>query len=257
VVAFLKLQGEPFEVYVTNFLLALVSPQRRVWSKEGEMPSYLKDLQSTPAQPSSTALKQTADKTRLAQEQVQDLEYIRQMQTAEPAISSDQPETKLDLIEQQYLEGKIPVTIGQSVPIPVPNPPTQLTTPSEIPLRTMTPPPGVIWGIVKNNLGKLLEGAIISIYDSTDKVVSSLRTNPLGQFRVGGQLPAGAYTVKVSAPGLNYEPAALTVNDQPLNAAVFIPTPASTAPVPSASSSHSVPLAPAKPSNVTTAGNIW
>lgn len=33
IVAFVKFNGEPFEVYTTNFLLGIIEPQRRVWSK--------------------------------------------------------------------------------------------------------------------------------------------------------------------------------------------------------------------------------
>lgn len=159
IVAFLKLQGEPFEVYVTNFILALVSPQRRVWSKANQLPEYLKDsTQPSPKQVSELAQKaQKAATPAISQEMLQTITQTKQ---------APGPLTELDLIEKQYLEGKLPVfgavkrsepqaqvepapsaeapkPAGRQPPIttpvqlvPPPQPPTTLETPEP---QTQTP----------------------------------------------------------------------------------------------------------------------
>ena len=102
IVAFLKLQGEPFEVYVTNFILALVSPQRRVWSKTSELPEYLKDNPKA----STQQVTELAEKAQKAASPAFNEETIQAITQAKEPV---QPATELDVIEKQYLEGKLPM----------------------------------------------------------------------------------------------------------------------------------------------------
>src|SRR4030042_6679956 len=102
IVAFLKLQGEPFEVYVTNFILALVSPQRRVWSKTSELPEYLKDNSKN----STEQVAELAEKAQKAASPTLNEETIKAITQAKEPV---QPTTELDVIEKQYLEGKLPM----------------------------------------------------------------------------------------------------------------------------------------------------
>lgn len=130
VVAFLKVQGEPFEVYVTNFLLALVSPQRRVWSKTNELPEYLKDS-NKPTVQQTTALAEKAQKATAPQLSAETLQAVAAAQEKARAQQNARPTTEMDIIEKEYLEGKLPVFGAvKQAPAPAPQPAVQQSTPT-------------------------------------------------------------------------------------------------------------------------------
>ncbi|MCX8035267.1 MAG: PrgI family protein [Candidatus Dojkabacteria bacterium] len=89
IVIFVPFNGEPFEVFVSNYLEAMVSPQRRVWHKKG---FYLKSA---------------AEKARIFQYgydplEGKDEEFLLQQQNNANA----QP-TNLDVAEQQFLQTQV------------------------------------------------------------------------------------------------------------------------------------------------------
>lgn len=246
IIAFVKVQGEPFEVYVTNFLLALVSPQRRVWKKESELPRYLQESKSDKQQIAEAArslAKEAAKKPPPVSEKM--LRAQKQEATVADPVSSE-----LDTIEQQYLQGKLPVygavtksasgTAAQEQTRSQPQ-----TQQSQGAQEELTPPelmntglnekerdlmqtpakPGIIWGVVKDDKDQMLAGANVSVSDQTGKTVASITTNPLGQFRVGGELSPGTYTVQTAHENYQYQAIQVTVGPNPLEPQVIKPIP--------------------------------
>jgi|GEM_PF-7004314 len=241
VVAFLKLQGEPFEVYVTNFILALVSPQRRVWSKTNELPEYLKDSTKTAVQ-QVTDLEEKARKAATPSLNQETLKAITAVKI------STQPTTELDIIEKEYLEGKLPMigavtkTIPPAQPVSAPaSPPLQQITsqpitqkvqtlPSQsiqVPVQvphtqmniteqlvsveslnnsTSTPPQAalranVLSGEVYSTDNKPLTTAIINIRQENGSITRALTSNALGQFVSSDPLQNGKYMIELVKPG--------------------------------------------------------
>ncbi len=60
-------------------------------------------------------------------------------------------------------------------------------------------------GVVYDNHGGLVEGALISVYDHTGKPVRAFKTNGLGQFISVTPLPNGTYTIQTDFEGLNFD----------------------------------------------------
>lgn len=58
--------------------------------------------------------------------------------------------------------------------------------------------PNVINGVVKEENGELVEGAVIIVKDENNEPVRALKTNGLGQFIIATPLPNGRYTVEAS-----------------------------------------------------------
>lgn len=65
--------------------------------------------------------------------------------------------------------------------------------------------PNILAGFVKDNLGKLVEGAIIEVRDSTGNPVRAFKTNKLGQFQIATPLSNGIYEVETEKDGLSFD----------------------------------------------------
>ncbi|MCX6783868.1 MAG: carboxypeptidase regulatory-like domain-containing protein [candidate division WWE3 bacterium] len=70
--------------------------------------------------------------------------------------------------------------------------------------RSLTASPNVINGVVKDSLGKLIQGVIIIVKDDTGDPLRALKTNDLGEFVVSTPLPNGKYRVTASLPGSKF-----------------------------------------------------
>lgn len=115
-----------------------------------------------------------------------------------------------------------PALIGevqpQVVPIPkyVPTPHAHKPKKKELPSRpaelasealfpSVPSIPNILVGIVKNQEGKIVEGAIMEIRDEQGNPVRALRTNKLGQFRIATPLPNGTYDIETEKEGLTFD----------------------------------------------------
>ncbi|MEK7595258.1 MAG: PrgI family protein [Patescibacteria group bacterium] len=117
-------------------------------------------------------------------------------------------ETKVKELEQKLTETTSPQVVVQKVVEKVQVPvihdskeDTQLKQPKAPVLAkvpTITTLPNSINGVVKDNNGKLVEGAVVMIKDPRGDVVRALRTNKLGQFFITTAVANGSYIVEVS-----------------------------------------------------------
>ncbi|MBI3385900.1 carboxypeptidase regulatory-like domain-containing protein [Candidatus Gottesmanbacteria bacterium] len=60
--------------------------------------------------------------------------------------------------------------------------------------------PDVVTGIIKDNMGNLLPGVLVTVRDKNDIPLRALKTNKLGQFAASTQLPPGTYLVEIEDP---------------------------------------------------------
>lgn len=65
--------------------------------------------------------------------------------------------------------------------------------------------PNVISGIVKDQTGNYLEGAVAVIYDKEGLPVRALKTNKLGQFSGSTPLPNGIYTLELEKDNFTFD----------------------------------------------------
>lgn len=222
IIAFVKVQGEPFEVYVSNFILALVSPQRRVWKKETTVPRYLRDNQTTDT-------RQTVAKKQQVQKEFEQPKAPVTKEMIAKEIQEEQQPTKFDLIEEQYLKGEVPqfgavykageqpqtTTAPQETPQVQPQQ-EQSFLKEEIPSAAATLPTGILWGIVYDNENQPIPGVTVQVLDKNKTPIASMVTNQYGQFRSGGVLAQGVYDVIVNHPSLQFSPIEITVGRSPL-----------------------------------------
>ncbi len=81
-------------------------------------------------------------------------------------------------------------------------------------LPKLTTFPNIVTGIVKDDRGGLLSGALVTVRDTNGTPLRALKTNKLGQFAAGTPLPNGTYLVEVEDPQRRYtfDRAQITVN---------------------------------------------
>ena len=65
--------------------------------------------------------------------------------------------------------------------------------------------PNVIVGMVTDQMGKIVEEAIIEIQDVEGNSVRVLKTNSLGQFKTATQLAKGTYLIIPEKDGLHFD----------------------------------------------------
>lgn len=75
----------------------------------------------------------------------------------------------------------------------------------QVPMPTIPTIPNVLVGMVSDQTGKIVEGAIIEIRDSQGNPVRAFRTNKLGQFRIVTPLTDDTYEVEVEKNGLQFD----------------------------------------------------
>lgn len=70
----------------------------------------------------------------------------------------------------------------------------------------------VIVGQVIDNLGKIVENAILEVKDSEGRAARALRSNKLGHFMIVTPLSNGTYTIETEKEGLTFDPITLEAN---------------------------------------------
>lgn len=88
--------------------------------------------------------------------------------------------------------------LKEKVKIVIPTKPKQ----TQVALTTF---PNVISGVIKDNSGDYLEGAIAVIYDKEGLPVRALKTNKLGQFSGSTPLPNGTYKLMIEKDNYNFD----------------------------------------------------
>jgi hypothetical protein len=68
-------------------------------------------------------------------------------------------------------------------------------------MKALTSKPNIISGVIKDQAGNSIEGALLIIKDDRGEPVRALKTNALGQFILNTPLSDGVYTVEVTSAG--------------------------------------------------------
>jgi hypothetical protein len=237
--AFLPINERPLSNWVVSFFKAIFLPTEFVWQKKLRRPEIFEPLayKTIPV----TQAKFAADKSALNQYLAtlpyaetknpldqQEESFLKEVtnlfQLAHPVFSP--------IPTPQPMPTRPPVTPPPSQPTrPIFRPslePTQPTQPYrpvvlpqkpgrprkplveaklnlQLPIPTTPTRPNLIVGMVLDNEGKLVEGAILEIRNTQDIPVRALRTSRLGQFMIATPLPNGAYEIETEKEGYQFD----------------------------------------------------
>jgi len=84
----------------------------------------------------------------------------------------------------------------------------------EIPMPDKPDIPNMVVGMVTDDIGKIVEGAIVEIQDEKGNPSRVLKTNPLGQFKTTAPLANGKYLVITEKDKLNFDRVDIELNGQ-------------------------------------------
>ncbi len=118
--------------------------------------------------------------------------------------------------ESKTQESAVPNNlIFSSSPKPVVSAPTSVANTKLKSVNLPVPPrnPNLIVGITTSKDGKLIEGAIVQVLDSSGVPARAMKTNALGQFATSTPLSPGTYRIEVEADGHTFPAQQLVIND--------------------------------------------
>lgn len=178
--------------------------------------------------PTQEELQKTVDLARQAQQlQMRIIQAERTLtqikdQTGKPTpvpIDYSQQVTKV-LADLQNLVGQASTIKQQLQLVQQPQQPTTIPIPQPVArekVKVIIPPkpkqtqialtsfPNVINGIVKDQQGGYIEGAVAVIYDKEGLPMRALKTNKLGQFTGSTPLPNGTYTLELEKENFTFD----------------------------------------------------
>ncbi len=101
---------------------------------------------------------------------------------------------------QRTAEPTIPAVFDKSLPFP-----------------SLPEKPNILLGMVHNQQGSIIPGAIVEILDENGNTVRAMKTNNLGQFYISTPLKTGKYTLKTEAAAHSFPVYSLEINDSVLD----------------------------------------
>lgn len=191
--AFVPVQERPLSQWLLAFTKAVFSPTQYLWQKQKV------ELEMFKAQPAKIVLTKTplpqADQTQLS-------EYLKTLPASQTKSPLDEQEEKFFQQTTQLFQTVQPIKPSVSPPkkpaveakisptLPIPAPPTR---------------PNILVGMVLDQQGDLLEGAILEIRNSKGMPVRALRTNKLGQFQIATPLENDLYEIEIEKEGYTFD----------------------------------------------------
>jgi hypothetical protein len=187
----------------------------------------------------SEGLKKTLDPSLFADEPEKVIpvtnRYVETSTVAKPVINiGDSPSGHVvniaDVPQEMAHQAKLPVVdngTGEQLQkgdtrVSVHSTPLQSgAKPAEVLSRAQIVPltnkPNVLSGLIVDNSGGPIAGAIITVRDGNGVPVRALKTNKLGQFLSATPLPTGEYMIDVDWESANFEPLSLNVAGEVLS----------------------------------------
>jgi hypothetical protein len=132
----------------------------------------------------TTPFQQTEDLESIARDQV-DMGNISPLSEKEPKPELEKPSTAATIRPE----------------LPIPSPPTQ---------------PNVLVGMVVDNLGNIIENAIVTIKDSQGNIARAQKTNKIGQFFIATPLKDGNYKIEIEGKDLDFDIMSIELTGKPV-----------------------------------------
>lgn len=223
--AFLPIHDRPFEVWVVNFFKRVYSPTIFIWKKQEKDYAFATITASAPVPKAKTV--HVEDRYSQLNEYagtipqfgdlgVDDVSEKKEKKSrtapsasaAVPEVSTIKDDTKtqdeVDLTAPKFTvdraEEMSPEEIDRvKAALRGPKPTGDFSQPEyeKTPMPAIPATPNIINGIVVNEKGSIVEGAIVEIQDIGGNPIRAMRTNSLGQFQTATPLGEGDYLIIV------------------------------------------------------------
>jgi hypothetical protein len=232
---FLPINERPLSVWLISFFKSVFAPTEFIWTKRPQEIEIFEPILSRPTISGGTkfatdkqtlnqylaTLPSTENKNQFDQQEESFLKEIGNLfqlahLTTTPIPS--QPEPTFRPISQppfpQPSPVKTPVQPSYSKPKPVvlpqrPGRPKKTAVEAKINPELLIPAPptrpNIIVGMVLDQEGKIVEGAILEIRNAQGLPVRALKTNKLGQFLIVTSLENGLYEIETEKEGLKFD----------------------------------------------------
>ncbi len=197
--AFVPVNGRPFSQWVMAFIRAIYSPTEFAWNPANTSP------QSPPtAKPRAREKLGGEAEPKRGEGVLSPLDILESQlfsrfstlfQQIHPILTSPSP-------QPQKPPSTFHLPPSKPTPPPVPKASPAVFSPS-LPSPSY---PNLLSGMVTDSLGKILEGVILEITDTTGLPVRALRSNKLGQFLTATPLPNGTHIMTAEKEGLFFDP---------------------------------------------------
>lgn len=199
--AFFPFQERPLEVWLWNFFKRVYSPTVFLWQREEKKVVYSPLASpSLPSQPGAQKVKIEDKRPRMKEF----LHTLPSSEEKEPVVSSAPPQKKKtkkkpspSLVPER--EDLSPEVLAQIEKVFQKKISGEFRSPQfeEAPLPATPTIPNIVNGVVVDEEGRVIEGAIVEIQDIEGNPIRAMRTNRLGQFQTATPLPQGSYLVIV------------------------------------------------------------
>lgn len=230
--AFVPVQERPLDQWIKAFIKAIFSPTQFAWKKQPKEPEIFKTapkkgvfrkapapppdrkqlteyLATLPAEPKSPLDQQEESFVKKAVNMFQ----LAKMPAPQPISRVPKPTPKLAPEPKTAPPIKAKPTLPpKKTRVVLPEEPGRPKKPKieakfgpELPFPAPPSQPNTLVGMVLDQEGKIIEGAIIEIRDSQDIPVRALKTNKLGQFRSVTPLDNGQYEIEIEKEGYQFD----------------------------------------------------
>jgi len=232
--AFLPFNERPLSNWVLSFFKAIFAPTQFIWAKTAQRPEIFEPLSFKAATVKEAPLKSdkeglnqylaslpfTETKNPLDQQEESFLKEVSNLfQLAHPKVTPVQPQpTFRPMPLPPYRQGLQPTgplihpiqPKTQPIILPQkPGRPRKTAVEAKINPALLIPAlptrPNIIVGMVLDNEGKIVEGAILEIRNAQGLPVRALKTNRLGQFMIVTSLENGPYEIEVEKEGSRFD----------------------------------------------------
>jgi hypothetical protein len=178
-----------------------------------ELIAQIDDLKRQLAELQQTVVKEGAEKEQGRQFAS---ELQRQLQQAQ--IDKEIASQELSRLRQE--QHKIKIAPIKPTPVEHQTERVRFASPQkakEAGIPIITSIPNAVNGIVTDEKGALLQGAIIIIKDHEGNPVRALKTSRLGQFLAATPLPNGPYTIEIEKENLEFDIIEINLNGSPIS----------------------------------------
>ncbi|MBI5358389.1 PrgI family protein [Candidatus Amesbacteria bacterium] len=203
--AFIPVQGRPFSAWLLAFIRAVYSPTEFFWEQKVIQKDEV-DTSPTRTHTFSVLKFNIFPIIELG------IKRIKALFPKPPIINTSPPAPSPKLGEGNSRGEVLPV-----IPIPpavesIPVPDVEPVTHTDLVSSPETA--NILSGLIYDNEGKIVEGAIVEIINSETGIpVRALRSNKLGQFTIATPLSSGKYTIITEKDGLVFDPVSIQVNN--------------------------------------------
>jgi len=220
--AFLPINERPLSIWFLAFLKAAFSPTQFIWTRKTKKPDLFRPT------PQKIGMSQVQPEGPISEKQ----ENINQYLTSLPYAEEDK--NPLDKKEEEFLNEVdrlfqstpqpqvAPATQPEIKPQPfrpkvdeeivLPQKPKRPKKPTveakinkDLPIPEAPEKANIVVGMVLDDQGMIVEGAILEIRDTQGLPVRALKTNKVGQFLIATPLQDGQYEIEVEKEGLLFD----------------------------------------------------